>query len=62
MKKKNSVTENKEIQELIKKIDELVDETGSLLCIVTHDESIAERVAGCRQGRRLCLSDGRLVT
>ena len=43
-------------------LNELVDETGSLLCIVTHDESIAERVAGCRQGRRLCLSDGRLVT
>ena len=43
-------------------LSELVDETESLLCIVTHDESIAERVAGCRQGRRLRLYDGRLAT
>ena len=42
-------------------LTELVDETGSLLCIVTHDESIAERVDGCPQGRRVHLFDGRLV-
>jgi predicted ABC-type transport system involved in lysophospholipase L1 biosynthesis ATPase subunit len=48
--------------QVIDLLSELVDETGSLLCIVTHDESIAERVAGCRQGRHLRLSDGRLAT
>ncbi len=42
-------------------LTELVDETGSLLCIVTHDESIAERVDGCPQGRRVHLFDGRIV-
>ena len=42
-------------------LTELVDETGSLLCIVTHDESIAERVDRCPQGRRVHLFDGRLV-
>jgi lipoprotein-releasing system ATP-binding protein len=42
-------------------LTELVDETGSLLCIVTHDESIAERIDGCPQGRRLHLFDGRLI-
>ena len=39
--------------QVIDLLHELVDETGSLLCIVTHDESVAERVAGCPQGRRL---------
>ena len=48
--------------QVIDLLSELVDETGSLLCIVTHDESLAERVAGCRQGRRLRLYDGRLAT
>ena len=47
--------------QVIDLLHELVDETGSLLCIVTHDESVAERVAGCPQGRRLCLTDGRLI-
>ena len=47
--------------QVIDLLNELVDETGSLLCIVTHDESVAERVAGCPQGRRLCLTDGRLI-
>ncbi len=42
-------------------LTELVDETGSLLCIVTHDESIAGRVDGCPQGRRVHLFDGRIV-
>ena len=42
-------------------LTELVDEAGSLLCLVTHDESIAERVDGCPQGRRVHLFDGRLV-
>ena len=42
-------------------LTELVDETGSLLCIVTHDESIAGRIDGCPQGRRMHLVDGRLV-
>ena len=42
-------------------LNELVDETGSLLCVVTHDESVAERVAGCPRGRRLRLFDGHLV-
>ncbi|MBT6919094.1 MAG: ABC transporter ATP-binding protein [Planctomycetaceae bacterium] len=42
-------------------LTELVDEAGSLLCLVTHDESIAERVYGCPQGRRVHLFDGRLV-
>ena len=42
-------------------LTELVDETGSLLCIVTHDESIAERVDRCPQGRRVHLFDGLLV-
>jgi putative ABC transport system ATP-binding protein len=48
--------------QVIDLLNELVDETGSLLCIVTHDESVAERVAGCPQGRRLRLTDGHLIT
>jgi lipoprotein-releasing system ATP-binding protein len=47
--------------QVIDLLHELVDETGSLLCIVTHDESVAERVAGCPQGRRLRLTDGHLI-
>lgn len=47
--------------QVIDLLNELVDETGSLLCIVTHDESVAERVAGCPQGRRLRLTDGHLI-
>lgn len=47
--------------QVIDLLNELVDETGSLLCIVTHDESIAERIAGCSQGRRLRLTDGQLI-
>ena len=48
--------------QVIDLLNELVDETGSLLCIVTHDESVAERVAECPQGRRLRLTDGQLTT
>ena len=47
--------------QVIDLLNELVDETGSLLCMVTHDESVAERVAGRPQGRRLRLTDGHLI-
>jgi lipoprotein-releasing system ATP-binding protein len=40
----------------------LVDEAGSLLCVVTHDESIAECVCRCPQGRLVSLLDGRLIS
>jgi lipoprotein-releasing system ATP-binding protein len=40
----------------------LVDEAGSLLCVVTHDESIAECVSRCPQGRLVSLLDGRLIS
>lgn len=39
----------------------MVEETGSLLLVVTHDEQIASRVAGHPQGRRLHMLDGRLL-
>ena len=40
----------------------LVDEAGSLLCVVTHDESIAECVCRCPQGRLVSVLDGRLIS
>ena len=40
----------------------LVDEAGSLLCVVTHDEAIAECVCRCQQGRLVSLLDGRLIS
>ena len=40
----------------------LVDEAGSLLCVVTHDKSIAECVCRCPQGRLVSLLDGRLIS
>lgn len=53
--------DSKSAVQVVELLNELVDETGSLLCVVTHDESVAERVAECPQGRRLRLFDGHLV-
>ena len=53
--------DSKSAVQVVELLNELVDETGSLLCVVTHDESVAERVAGCPRGRRLRLFDGHLV-
>ena len=47
---------------VINLLTELVDEAGSLLCVVTHDESIAECVSRCPQGRLVSLLDGRLIS
>jgi len=47
---------------VINLLTELVDEAGSLLCVVTHDESIAECVCRCPQGRLVSLLDGRLIS
>jgi lipoprotein-releasing system ATP-binding protein len=47
---------------VINLLTELVDEAGSLLCVVTHDESIAECVCRCPQGRLASLLDGRLIS
>lgn len=40
----------------------LVDDTGGLLVLVTHDMSVAEKVACHPQGRQLRLLDGRLLS
>ena len=53
--------DSKSAVQVVELLNELVDETGSLLCVVTHDESVAERVAKCPRGRRLRLFDGHLV-
>jgi lipoprotein-releasing system ATP-binding protein len=53
--------DSKSAVQVVELLNELVDETGSLLCVVNHDESVAERVAGCPRGRRLRLFDGHLV-
>ena len=41
---------------------DLVDEGGGMLVVVTHDATVAQQLADGRQGRRLELVDGRLVS
>ncbi len=41
---------------------DLVDEGGGMLVVVTHDAAVAQQLADGRQGRRLELVDGRLVS
>ena len=40
---------------------DLVADGDGMLVLVTHDASVAQQVAGDRNGRRLELADGRLV-